>query len=365
MKNLLITCLGAMLLLAGCKHPESGFVSKMKFTDHDAGFVEVGETNRVSAAALRPPDEHFTLGPGDKLEIEIVGQPTTLANTAVGPDGKIYFYLLPGLDVWGLSLTQTQQLLEQGLAKYLSNPVIAVNLREVASKHVWVVGRLNKPGIYPMTGPMTLLEAIAQAGGTARSSSPTSSQDLADLRHSFVMRQGQLLPVDFYRLLREGDTSQNVRLQSDDFVYVPSALDQEVYVLGAVNAPRAIPYLEGMTVISAVAGTEGSVKQDWLDITANYNLRRDAYLSHVAIVRGTLSQPKIAVVDFRAIMTGKAPNIPLEPGDIVYVPNSPYRFLKSYVNLIVNSFVSTVAANEGIHAGGGTTVGVAVPVTGQ
>ena len=60
---------------------------------------------------------------------------------------------------------------------------------------------------------------------------------------------------------------------------------------------------------------------------------------------------------------GKAPDVQLEPGDIVYVPNSPFTTLKRYVNMVVNTFVGTVAANEGIHAAGGTvSTGVSVPV---
>src|SRR6267378_1419652 len=121
--------------------------------------------------------------------------------TVVGPDGKIYFNLLPGLDVWGLTLAQTRELLEKELGKYLSQPQIGVALRSVASQHVWLLGRLNRPGIYPMTGPTTLLEAIALAGGTSRSLSQVTTEELADLRHSFVVREGQFLPVNFYRLL--------------------------------------------------------------------------------------------------------------------------------------------------------------------
>src|SRR5208337_4115030 len=131
------------------------------------------------------------------LELEILGTPASRAATAVGPDGKIYFYLLPGLDVWGLTLDQTRQLLEKELGKYLSQPQVSITLRAVASKHVWVLGRLNRPGIYPLTGPMTLLEALSLSGGTARSTSQASSSDLADLRHSFVMRQGRFIPVNF------------------------------------------------------------------------------------------------------------------------------------------------------------------------
>ncbi len=227
-----------------------------------------------------------------------------------------------------------------------------------------MLGRLNKPGIYPMTGPTTLLEGLALAGGTARSASQLNPQELADLRHSFIMRQGQFLPVDFYRLLREGDTSQNVMLQPDDFVYVPSALQQEVYVLGAVNYPRAVPYVEQMTLVGAIAGGSGPFKYDWMSHYQS-GLAKDAYQSHVAIIRGSLAQPRIAVVNYGAIVKGGAPDVPLEPGDIIYVPNSPFRFLKDYLNLAVNTFVTTVAANEGVRAGGGQIgVGVSVPVGG-
>jgi hypothetical protein len=86
-------------------------------------------------------------------------------------------------------------------------------------------------------------------------------------------------------------------------------------------------------------------------------------MTHVAILRGSLSEPQIAVVDYNAIVSGKAPDIQLEPGDIIYVPNSPYTTLKRYFNIILNTFVTTLAANQGIQAGGGTVgVGVSVPV---
>ena len=145
-------------------------------------------TNELNAALLRPAEGLFTLGPGDSLEIEVLGSPASRVVTPVGPDGKIYFNLLPGLDVWGLTLGQTRELLERELGKYLSQPQIGVALRSVASQHVWLLGRLNRPGIYPMTGPTTLLEALSLAGGPARSSSQVTSEELADLRHSFVVR---------------------------------------------------------------------------------------------------------------------------------------------------------------------------------
>jgi protein involved in polysaccharide export with SLBB domain len=315
----------------------------------------------ASAELTRPSDSPFTLGPGDRLEIEVLGHPETRAMTFVGPDGKVYFHLLAGQEVWGLTLAQTRERLEAALGKYLTDPQVAVTLREVASKQLWVLGRLNRPGIYPLNGPTTLLEAIAQAGGAARSTSVVSTDELADWRHSFVMRQGQFLPVDFRRLLREGDTSQNIYLQPDDFIYVPSALSQEVYVMGAVRFPRTVPYSERMTLVSALAGASGPAKVEWL-AQQNVGIMPDAYMSHVAIVRGSLAQPQIAVVNAGDILKGKAPDVALEPGDIVYVPNAPYSTLKRYFNTIVSTFIATVAANEGTHAGGGQTLGVSVPI---
>jgi polysaccharide export outer membrane protein len=364
MKKLLLSgsigLLGAALCGCATHRPSTSQFSELA----SAKTASTQMTNQLNPEMLRPSSELFTLGPGDRLEIEIVGQTGTRAVSAVGPDGKIYFHLLPGLDVWGLTLAQTRELLEKELAKYVAQPQIAVTLREVASKHVWVLGRLNRPGVYPLSSSLTLLESLALAGGPARSTSLVSTEELADLRHSFVMRQGQLVPVDFYRLLREGDTSQNIYLQPDDFVYVPSALSQEVYVLGAVRSPRTVPYSERMTLVSAMTQASGPATVEWLAVQGfTPGAQPDAYLSHVAIVRGSLAQPQLMVVNYNAIIKGTAQDVPLEPGDIIYVPNTPLSTLKRYFNAAVTTFITTVAANEGIRAGGGTAnIGVSVPV---
>jgi protein involved in polysaccharide export with SLBB domain len=319
-------------------------------------------TNQLKPEWLQPGTTPFTLGPGDRLEIEILGNLNSRAVTAVGPDGKIYYFLLPGMNVWGLTLAETRDLLQRELGKYLTEPQLTVTLREVSSKHVWLLGRLSKPGVYPMAAPMSLLEAISLAGGTASSGTTVTLQELADLRHSFVMRQGQLLPVDFTRLLREGDTSQNIYLQPDDFVYVPAASLQQIYVLGAIRAPHAVAYTDGMTLVSALASASGATTVDWF-VPGNYGVTPDADLSHVAIVRGSLSEPKLSVVDYGAVLKGKTRDVLLEPGDIVYVPNTPYSTLKRFLNTILGTFITTVAANEGIAAGGGmTSVGTSVSV---
>ena len=309
--------------------------------------TSVAETNRLILEWLKPPTNRFTLGPGDYLEIEILGDAVTRATNMVGPDGRIYFYLLPGLDVWGLTLAETRALIERDLLNYVrEQPQVSVTLHGVESQRVWLLGRLGKPGLYPMPAPMTLIEALSLAGGPGSSSALASlgggpvgsgsSEDAADLRRSFVLRDGEVLPVDFYRLLKEGDMSQNIYLRPDDFVYVPLANAREVHVLGAVLLPRSIPFRERMSLVSVIADARGTIK--------------DAYLSHVAIVRGSLTEPKIAVVDLKEILKGQATDVLLEPGDIVYVPFTPYRTLVKYADLILKSFVQTIAINEGARA---------------
>jgi polysaccharide biosynthesis/export protein len=338
----------AVLALAGCQHTLPRPPSPRPL---DTAIVAAyAVTNRIDPAWLLPPPEPFTLGPGDRLEIELTGDVASKAATVVGPDGKLYFDLLPGLDVWGLTLAQTKALIENQYSKYVREPPkVAVILREVASRRVWILGRVQAPGVYPMTGPMTLLEAIALAGGTMSLTSYRDQEaagvgeELADLKRSFVVRQGKCLPVNFGRLLMDGDLSQNIYLEPDDFIYFPSAAARDVYVLGAVTEPRLVAYHEGLTVAGAVAGGYGTLK--------------GAYLSHVAVVRGALAQPQLTVVNLKHILRGEAADMLLEPGDIVYVPLSPYRYLDHYLEVILDTFVSSAAINAGSRV-------VSVPTTG-
>jgi hypothetical protein len=89
-----------------------------------------------------------------------------------------------------------------------------------------------------------------------------------------------------------------------------------------------------------------------------------AQTDRIVVVRGTLTQPKIAVVDYAAIVAGRAPDIALQPRDLVWVPDSPWASLQDYTKTILSTFVRTVAANEGarIAVPGATKVGVNINI---
>lgn len=320
----------------------------------------------LDPSLLQLPTTPYRLGPGDELEVEVLGDVDTRSDTVVGPDGKIYFYILPGIDVWGLTVAQARAKIEDGLHQFIrERQPVSVTLKLAASERVWILGRLNKPGVYPLTGPTTLLEAISEAGGLSPRSAVSSlagpvamttgagtnaSDEAADLSRAFVIRKGRLLRVDFAKLLREGDLSQNIYLQPDDFIYLPGGNGGTIHVLGAVFTPRAVESTSQLTLVRAIAEAGGTIK--------------DAYLSHVAIVRGSLSQPQVAIIDLKAVMEGQASDVVLDPQDIVYVPFTPYRVLTRYVDNILDTFARTIGVNEGARAitRQAAPVGVNVPV---
>src|ERR1043166_3702089 len=329
----------------GCRTKGPSFNASETSSD----FQRVALTNRIDKAWLQPPTEPYRLGPGDVIEVEVIGDANSRSSLLIGPDGKIYYSLLPGASVWGLTLGETRALLQQQLGQFTrATPEVVVNLRAVGSKRIWVLGHGSAAGVYTLATPTTLLEAISAAGGI-----PSAGvDDVGDLQKSFLLRDGRSLAVDFERLFKGGDLSQNIYLQPDDFIFLRSATLPSVYVLGAVSSPTVLAHSRDMTVASAIISAGGTVKY--------------AQQNQVVIIRGGLTRPQIAEVDYKSIVTGKATNIRLQAGDIVYVPFSPFRKIGQLAEDVLDQFVRTVAVNEGarIIDDKAQPVGLSAPVGG-
>jgi protein involved in polysaccharide export with SLBB domain len=347
-----------VVMVTGCRtrgpsfdplSPEGGMA------DAEENFTAANVTNRLDKSLLKASTDPYRLGPGDIIDVEVIGELKSQILLAVGPDGKIYYSLLPGTSVWGLSLAETRALLQRELTKYTrATPELVINLRFATSKRVWLLGAVPAPGVYTLAAPTTLLDALLASGGnvgdegesqrgeSSRSVSRSARQpevavpafdQNADFARSFVLRNGKRLPVDFDRLLKHGDLTQNIYLEPDDFVFIRPNDLPGVYILGAVGAPQIIPYSRDLTVAGAVISAGGAIK---------YSMP-----GRIAVIRGGLTEPKIAEVDYQSIVTGKARNVRLEPGDIVYVPYSPLRRVSQLAEDILDQFVRTVAVNEG------------------
>lgn len=343
---MLITRLLPILLLSACALPGGRKTFDAHQPTTTPAFAQTQAQETIKPDWLQPPQKPYALGPGDKLELEILGEKGTRAETFVTPDSKLYFDLLPGIEVKGKTTQVLQQELEKQLVQFYRQPQVAVTLKDVSSQRVWVLGRVNAPGIYPLKRPLRVLDAVTLAGGLFTSALTGTSEELADLRHSFLMRGGKMLPVNFEKLIREGDLGQNIYLEPDDFIYLPSSLTNEVYVLGAVTEPRPVGFMNEMNLISALGKGLGMLPS--------------ADLGRVKIIRGSLTEPQIATVNALDILRGKAANVRLEPGDIIYVPGTGGISPGGYLRDAVNTFTRLIAANEGNNAGapGSPAIGV-------
>ena len=343
----------AVVWFAGCSPMGPRFDPHASLPEGE-GFQAVGSRPALAPELLVADSSPFRLGVGDIVEVEIAGVPDTRESTFVTPDGKLFYNLAGGLKVEGMTLGEARAALISRLKRYYASPEIGITLKEVKSRRYWMLGNVSKPGLYPIVQPTTLIEAISVAGGIRTSRSTGTTIEMADLSHSFVVRDGAALPVDFEALISQGDLNQNIYLKPGDYIYLPSVTSQEIFVLGAVRAPRAVGYSAGMGLVAAIANAGG--------------LAKNAYAQRVVIVRGSLAKPTVATVNFNQVATGKQTDVRLATGDIVWVPNSPWERVERYVDAIIGTATRTIAANEGMRFAVGQragTVGTSINVGGS
>jgi polysaccharide export outer membrane protein len=249
----------------------------------------------------------FSLGKGDILSISVYDEPDlTLESVPVRPDGMIAFPLIGDVQVAGRNVEDVSNEIRERLLQFVLEPRVSVVVTEFNSLDYTLYGEVVHPGVYPLTTDVSISAAIAKAGGLTKGQFRASSVELADLTHAFLARDGNVMPVDFVRLIREGDMRFDIDLQPGDYIHIPSGLSKEVYILGEVNEPALFAFRESMPMSRTVALAEGFTV--------------DADLSRIHIVRGALHNPTVIVANFEEVVNGRAQDVQLEPGDIVYVP---------------------------------------------
>jgi polysaccharide export outer membrane protein len=175
-----------------------------------------------------------------------------------------------------------------------------VQLTESMSRPVYLLGAFNKAGVIQMERPTSLIQALSAGEGLSES---------AYIRGARLIRDGQIAAVDIQGLLNRGRMDQNIWLRAEDTVFVPGMQDLRVYVLGAVSHPGAKPVTNGPLTLAQIMADAGG------PIRAQANLKRVRVIRARSSVAGELY-----VIDYSRILTGESFDMPLEPGDIVYVP---------------------------------------------
>jgi polysaccharide export outer membrane protein len=211
--------------------------------------------------------EGYRLGPEDEIEIRVWDHDDLTRKTRVGLDGNISFPFVGEIRAQGLSLADLQKEIERRLGpQYIIDPRVSITVLEYKSRKFFVVGNVQKPGTYPLTKPIRVVEAISQAGGVA---SGTLSKPLSGAVAVIIRAQpgekldqpkmpdkipaSQKITVSLSGALA-GDPKQNLEIKNGDTVYVPNLV---YYVTGQVKKPGRYPYEENMTVLQAVTTAEG------------------------------------------------------------------------------------------------------------
>jgi protein involved in polysaccharide export with SLBB domain len=179
----------------------------------------------VNAVPVTPD---YVIGPGDELLIQVWGQVTLNSRFTVDRSGGIYIPQVGTVHVAGLSFAQMHDFLKAQMARVFRNFDLNVNMGQLRSIQVFVVGQARRPGSYTISSLSTLTNALFATGGPA----PQGS-----LRHIQLKRAGNVVvDFDLYDLLLHGDKSKDEQLLPGDVIYIPP-VGPQVAVAGSVNAP--------------------------------------------------------------------------------------------------------------------------------
>jgi len=159
----------------------------------------------------------YVMGPGDILSVVFWRDKDLSAEVVVRPDGKISLPLLNDMSVAGLTPEQFRKDLIQAASKYVESPNATVVVKQINSRKVFITGNIGKPGEYPLTGDLKVLQLIALAGGL---------QEYADSDNILVIRnQGgsepKYLKFNYRDVLKMKNVQQNISLNPGDTVVVP------------------------------------------------------------------------------------------------------------------------------------------------
>jgi polysaccharide export outer membrane protein len=174
-----------------------------------------GATQPAASSAVQVPSD-YVIGPEDVLGVVFWRDQEMTGDVTVRPDGVITLPLIGDVSAAGLTPAALKDRIQSAAGKFLNDANVTVVVRQINSRKVFITGEVATPGAYPLTGPRTVMQLIALAGGL---------NEYADAKNITVMRneQGQMRSFKFnYRDVAKGkNLQQNIQLLPGDTVVVP------------------------------------------------------------------------------------------------------------------------------------------------
>jgi len=245
----------------------------------------------------------YRVGPDDVLHVFIWGYPDLSMDVIVRRDGGISIPLLGNIKAEGLTVPELEDVLKKGFGKFIKDPQITVNPKEINSLRIFLVGRIRKPDI--SIGPVHLGFILRGGNSLLEALSDVEYYPDADLAASYAARKDLIIPVDLKALLKDGDLTQNILLEPGDMVVIPGPM-KEVTILGEVRAPDRYKVNVDTSLADALSIAKG-VNKDSADL----------YMAYVARNKQILPINLKRLLEFGDM----SQNITIEDGDIIYIPN--------------------------------------------
>jgi polysaccharide export outer membrane protein len=291
-----------------------------------------GASSSVHVAHLGAPE--YRIGAGDILEFYSFDEETLNTEVTVRYDGHVSLPLVPDLQIANTTRAEAETMLRTAYTRIFRDPQVSLIVREPASKTFMVMGDVAAPGIYPFTRATKLVEAVALAGGLRQRSAAASTGGFVgvtgQLTKAFVIRtvndERQVYSYDLRHLGKPGAHASEAQVHFGDIVYVPEGVNL-VYLLGESRNPVIVELTEGMTLLQMLALSGG-----FNESTAN--------IRSVVIIRAQPDgeQAVVMKVNVREMLkTGR--DLPMQPGDIVYIPRKFLVKLEEFVGRVTNSVI--------------------------
>ncbi len=258
----------------------------------------------------------YKLGPRDVIKITIFagGEKQVDVNLTVSDQGMVNAPFIGAVQAAGVSTSTLEKTIHKPLAKdYFVNPQVNVLIKEYLSLQYSISGAVKKPGKYEMRSATTIMDLIAKAEGV-ESGRANVAYILRDPGNTNAGEKSkEPIKVNLLKLLDEGDMSHNVALQSGDSVYIPlskglNQSDSKVYVSGKVKKPGLHDFQPGLSALSVCIMAGG------FDEFAAPN--------RATIIRMEGKEQKVININLEKVIEGKIADIPLQPGDRLYIPES-------------------------------------------
>jgi polysaccharide export outer membrane protein len=211
MRSQPIQILMLAVMLAGAGFAQNATPEKPQ--SQDAAKSAQADTQTAKGTKANDPD--YVIGIEDVIAINVWHEAEMSRSMAVRPDGKISMPLIGEVVAEGKTPAQLQAELTTKLQALIKNPDVTVIVQDIKSQKFNVLGEVQKPGMYPLSKPMTVLDGIALAGGF---------KDFAKAKKMYILRKGKdgattRIPVNYNNVIK--GTDKNVELESRDTIIVP------------------------------------------------------------------------------------------------------------------------------------------------